>query len=91
MIDQILELLDAATQQAESSERALYYLLMEYKKWLPPLETYADLGSFQAWFRKTDVTDSGFVDMAIWNLLNCSKIFWDVCEEVLPPAESKPL
>jgi len=54
------------------AERALFHLLEKWKDRLPPLNHY-----FHKAFRQVDVTDDGNTDMAIWCLLNQSKLFWE--------------
>lgn len=57
-------------------ERALLHLLLRFYPSLP-----APDGEFHAAFRKYDVTDSGRIDMAIWNLLDASVLFWEIFTE----------
>lgn len=57
-------------------ERALLHLLLENYSCLP-----APDGMFHKAFRSNDVTGSGHTDMAIWNLLQSSHLFWDLFAE----------
>lgn len=75
----LLELFDVETQKGncKSSDRALWHLLKYWENRLPELDDY-----FHKAFRQIDVTDYGYVDMAIWNLLNDSTLFWRLFERV---------
>ena len=73
----LLEEMDLETQGSnDKSERALWHLLMQWRERLPELDGY-----FHKAFRQCDVTDDGHTDMAIWNLLHSSKIFWKLFEK----------
>ncbi len=73
VIDSILEDFD---REAESfHDRALSCLLLAFKDKLPEPDHY-----FHKCFRQCDVIEAGnggYVDMAIWNLLN-SNLFWEI-------------
>lgn len=70
-------------------ERALYLLLLEFKAQMPPLETLADYEYFHKAFRQTDVTYSDELDMAIYNLLESSELFWQICEQLFRSTKSE--
>lgn len=53
-------------------ERALWNLLCHAREELPVLDDY-----FHKSFRQVDVTSSGALDMALWNLLSASELFWE--------------
>lgn len=57
-------------------ERALLHLLMENYANLP-----APDGMFHKAFRASNITGSGHTDMAIWNLLKASHLFWQLLTE----------
>lgn len=63
----------------KDSDRALYHALAHWHEQgkLPKLDGY-----FHKAFRQVDVTDSGHMDMVIWNLLNGSDLFWRLYEKV---------
>lgn len=82
-IDKILKMMDQKTRKEWLPvERALFHLLKQHKEELPELNNY-----FHKAFRQVDVINdgSGHMDMAIYNLLDASKIFWEyfeiVCKE----------
>jgi len=84
--DQVMKVFDKLYQdykdcRIDSSERPLYFLLLEHRDDLPSLETIDDYGYFQKCFRQNDVI-SGNIDIAIWLLLDSSRMFWCACEEV---------
>ncbi len=88
-IDRLISLLDKATDEAmlvRSSncyaDRALYLLLAEYRDVLPDIDD-----QFHPMFRKVDVTDRAKVDMAIWQMLHGSKLFWEVFNKLLEERE----
>lgn len=60
-----------------SVDRALLYLLEEFKNDLPEVDHY-----FHKAFRQVDVTDSGRIDAAIWQLIGLSTTFWQAFNEV---------
>ena len=72
-----LEKLNEATISTQGFERGLYLLLAAFADDLPLINDY-----FHKAFRQIDVTNSGKVDMAIWQMLQESKIFWRVLESV---------
>lgn len=78
-IVRLLALLEQETKSPECSpsDRALWHLL---KRWESELPEINDL--FHKKFRQVAVTDSGHTDMAIWNLLHHSKMFWRLFERV---------
>ena len=77
---EFLEKLDNATKNLEGYERALYLLLRDEENniFIPD--------SNPSWlhksFRQVDVTESGKRDWAIWHLMNCSQIVWEVMDVV---------
>ena len=71
----MLEMMDGKTQGNGGFERGLFFLLKRYKSSLPLLNDY-----FHKAFRQIDITDSSLVDMAIWNALQDSEIFWHCFE-----------
>lgn len=83
-IKKLLKILDEETKNQDSpADRALFCLLKRYEDKLPEPDDY-----FHKAFRQTDVTDSGYTDMAIWHLLSASGIFWNCFERV---QDEKPL
>lgn len=83
-LKKFLALFDEKTKERRGNvnhgaDRALFLLLSRWKDKLPDLDN--DLW-FVKTFRVADVTDDVQTDMAIWNLLNQSKMFWRVFEEV---------
>lgn len=76
----ISRLLSAYQKEAKSNvDRALYNLLTRFEDELPPLNNY-----FHKAFRQIDCVDTragGYMDMAIWFLLNESELFWELFEE----------
>ena len=86
-IKELLELLEKETQHVSAfttttndgkpSDRALWHLLKQWESKLPELDDY-----FHKAFRQVDVTDDGHTDMAIWNLLSDSTLFWRLFERV---------
>lgn len=72
-------------------ERALFLLLQRWSRELPYWPEAGAYGFIKA-FRQTDVTSDGQTDMAIWHLLNGSKVVWGVIEKhferVAPPAKA---
>lgn len=63
-----------------SHERALWLLLQRWSFELP-YSPQAGAYWFHKAFRQTDVTSDGQTDMAIWHLLNGSKVVWGVIEK----------
>jgi len=57
-------------------ERALLHLLVDNYDKLPAPDVM-----FHKAFRASDVTDNGHTDMAIWNLLKASTLFWELFTE----------
>ena len=57
-------------------ERALLHLLMYNYNKLPSPDNM-----FHKSFRIFDITDNGHTDMAIWNLLKASSLFWELFKE----------
>ena len=55
----------------------MFCLLKHWEDKLPILDDY-----FHKAFRQTDVTDEGYIDIAIWSLLNDSTLFWRLFERV---------
>lgn len=80
-IEKLLELFNEESRNdfKNPEGRSLYLLLEEYMDDLPELDE-----RFTKTFRQNDVTGSGGIDMAIWNLLNSnsSKTFWKLFERV---------
>lgn len=84
--DQVMEIFDKlykeyANCRIDSSERPLYFLLLEYRNKMPPLETQDDYEDFHKQFRQVDVVNEN-IDMVIYHLLSNSQMFWCACEEV---------
>jgi hypothetical protein len=67
----------SAKPELYSVDRALLCLLEEFEKNLPELDNY-----FHKAFRQVDVTDSGRIDAAIWQLIGLSDTFWEAFDEV---------
>jgi len=72
-IEKLLSLLYKETFGTEGADRALYCLLKRYEENLPEPDKS---GYFHKAFRQMDITESGFVDFAIWCLIKESKVFW---------------
>ena len=70
-ITRLLERMNEETKDSWGFERSLYHLLKAHESELPELNGY-----FHKAFRQVDVTESGHVDMAIWQALQQSKVFW---------------
>jgi hypothetical protein len=64
-------------------DRALYHLLLEFRK---DMEGYTP-DYFHKAFRQINVTKSGNVDMAFYALLDDAPIFWAIIEEMYPEKE----
>lgn len=79
----LLERMDEETKGDWGFERGLYHLLKANETKLPPLDDY-----FHKAFRQVDVTESGHTDMAIWQALQESKVFWRCFESVQPEKEA---
>ena len=77
-IKKFLELFDKETQEdgSQPSDSALYLLLKRWENRLPKLDSY-----FHKAFRQIDITDDGYTDSAIWNLLSGSILFWRLLNE----------
>ncbi len=73
----LLERMDEKTKDDWGFERGLWHLLKAHESELPGPDGY-----FHKAFRQVDVTDSGHTDMAIWQALQESKIFWLCFESV---------
>ena len=78
-IAKLLERMDKETKEDGGFERGLYHLLKAHESELPQLDGY-----FHKAFRQIDITDSGHTDMAIWQALQESTIFWRCFESVQP-------
>jgi hypothetical protein len=80
---ELLEKYDKITTKA-NKERALWNLLKANEK---HIEGLIEQDATGAWFHKAhrtaDVTDSGYMDMAIWILLDEATLFWEMLEENL--------
>lgn len=61
------------SERATPPDRALWHLLKKNSACLPDPDE-----RFHKTFRQADVTGSGHEDMAIWHLLQCSPLFWDL-------------
>lgn len=59
-------------------EWALLYLLKYTKNTLPPLDN-----GFQKAYRSYDVNSDGNLNSAIYSLLNCVSIFWNVFSKLI--------
>lgn len=71
---------DKATSSA-NKERALWNLLKSQEVVVKEyFET--DINYFHKAFRQVDVTASGYLDTAIWELLDEATIFWEVLESL---------
>lgn len=73
----LLQLFDEATKTISGPERALYCLLKAYVTEIPEPDDY-----FHKAFRQVDVTDKAEIDMAIWHLLQGTRVFWTCFEAV---------
>lgn len=76
-IETLLKRMDEETKDGWGFERALYLLLDGYKEKLPEPDD-----NFHKAFRQWDVTDNSCVDMAIWQSIQQSKVFWRCFESV---------
>lgn len=73
-LGKLLDSMDKATKGGNKKiDRALWHLLKQYENELPDLGDY-----FHKAFRQADVTGNGHTDMAIWNLLYHSSLFWEL-------------
>jgi hypothetical protein len=85
-----IQLMDEATRDFSSAkqqpDRALFFLLKRYANELPDVR---EKETFHKWFRQIDVTDSGEVDMAIWHLIDCSKVVWECLDACKPTRATK--
>ena len=78
---ELLEKYDKVTKEA-NKERALWNLLKANEKYIEGLIEDDPTGYwFHKAHRQTDVTDSGYMDMAIWILLSEASLFWKMLEE----------
>jgi hypothetical protein len=82
--DDMLRDLSLSHDEVFHADRALWNLLHRWREELPALDDY-----FHKAFRQTDVTDDGYTDMAIYNLLHVSKRFWVAFEDVRGLSEKK--
>lgn len=76
----LLDMMDEETRNPITpcpADRALWHLLKRWKSELPFLND-----RFHKNFRQIDVTNDAHTDMAIWQLLSHSKIFWRLFEQV---------
>ena len=83
--EELLEKYDKATE--DTKERPLYLILKANEKHIKGL-IEKDASGF--WFhkahRQVDVTESGYMDSAIWLLLREAEIFWSL----LKPVDTEP-
>lgn len=70
--------------RGKPTDRALWHLLTRWQGQLPDLDGY-----FHKAFRQVDVSDDGDTDMAIWNLLNHSRLFWNIFDDVVKKRKKK--
>lgn len=82
-IEELLNLFEQKTHDLSGFERGLYFLLKEFESNLPEIDDY-----FHKAFRQIDVTNSGKIDMAIWNALQESNIFWE-CFAIVTSKDNK--
>lgn len=73
----LLDRMNSATEKEPGFERGLYHLLKAHQSVLPYANHY-----FQKAFRQIDITGSGHLDMAIWQALHDSDVFWNCFESV---------
>lgn len=79
---EFLEKLNEATFSADASERLLYHYLKDYEdKIFIPDDNPSWLHKS---FRQVDVTGNTEVDIKIWQLMDKSKIVWEVMDKVYP-------
>ncbi len=77
---ELLEKYDKITKEADK-ERALWNLLKANEKHIEGLIEEDPTGYwFHKAHRQVDVTDSGYMDMAIWILLSEASLFWKMLE-----------
>ena len=77
---ELLEKYDKITKEADK-ERALWLLLKANEKRIKGLIEEDPTGYwFHKAFRQVDVTESGYMDMAIWTLLSEATLFWEMLE-----------
>jgi len=78
---ELLEKYDKKTQE-NNKERPLWNLLKANEKHIEGLIEEDSTGHwFHKAFRQTDVTDTGYMDMAIWELLHYAPLFWELIAE----------
>ncbi len=65
-------------EKGSHADTALWYLLKDNEEYLPDVDGY-----FHKAFRQIDVTPSGKVDCAIWELLEGTDLFWEVFGTVM--------
>lgn len=80
-MDDFLAELDVRTKKLSGTERALYHALMYFREEIGDL-LFQNYQYFMKAFRQCDITNSGNGDMIIYELLDASKIFWDLVAEV---------
>lgn len=79
--EELLEKYDKVTKEADK-ERALWNLLKANEKHIQGLIENDSTGYwFHKAFRQIDVCETGYMDMAIWNLLYDATLFWEMLEE----------
>ncbi len=78
--EEVKEKMDDDKSFTDDSERALLLLLLDEESNIFILDD--DPGWLHKAFRQIDVTDSGKRDMAIWHLLNNSKVVWEIIENI---------
>ncbi len=79
---ELLEKYDKVTREA-GRERALWNLLKANEKYIEGLIEQDPTGHwFHKAHRQIDVTDSGYTDMVIWELLNNASLFWVILDDV---------
>lgn len=62
-------------------EYALISLLEDNKEYKELWESSKDAGEFQKMLRVAGTENGSGVDMAVWNLIHYSQVFWDVVNE----------
>lgn len=78
--EELLKVFDEASKEA-NKERALYNLLKANEKDITGIVEQDPIYFMKA-FRQTDVCVNGYMDMAIWILLDEAKLFWEVFDKL---------
>ena len=77
LLSRMEEEIEAGGSKASPVEKALWHALRFWRNDLPELDGY-----FHKAFRQTDVLDCADANMILWHLLDGSKLFWKLFNEV---------